>query len=88
MQQQAMQRPITEQSMLEANALKQTEEKRTTASVVDETDKTLIRDKDYKNPQGKAKKDKKDDKQEDEASSDQADEKMHPYKGHRLDIRL
>lgn len=84
-QQQAIQRPVTEQTMLEANALKQADEKLKTANLVDKTDKTLIRDKENSNPQGNKKK-----KQQEQHNSSEgkADDTQHPFKGHKFDIRL
>lgn len=84
-QQQAMQRPVTEQTMLETNALKQADEQLKTANLVDETDKALIRDKENSNPQGNKKKKQQEQHKNSEGN---ADETQHPFKGHKFDIRL
>lgn len=87
LQQQAMQRPVIEQSMLESSALKQADEKRTVASSVDESEKAFIRDQENSNSQGnKNKKQKKSELGHDQEPNNE--DSKHPYKGHRLDIRL
>ncbi|URN93435.1 MAG: hypothetical protein NAG76_16575 [Candidatus Pristimantibacillus lignocellulolyticus] len=86
LQQQAMQRPVTEQTILASNALKHTDELRSVANSVDEIDKALIRDQEQANQQEqKSKKQKKNDTRLDQELSDDS---KHPYKGHRFDIRL
>ncbi|MFC6331140.1 hypothetical protein ACFP56_00780 [Paenibacillus septentrionalis] len=85
LQQQAMNRPAMEQTYLESTVAKETEQKRTQTSAVDEAEKGIIRDqeKDRSGQFSSKKRNAKDDKgQENELSSD------HPYKGHHLDIRL
>ena|GEM_PF-687724 len=86
LQQQAIQRPVTEQTILASNALKHTDELRTVANSVEVVDKALIRDQDNANQQEhKSKKQKQTDKSLDQELNDDS---KHPYKGHRLDIRL
>lgn len=86
LQQQAMQRPVTEQTILASNALKHTDELRSVAQSVEETDKALIRDQENGNQQEqKSKKRKQTDNALDQELNDDS---KHPYKGHRFDIRL
>lgn len=85
-QQQAMNRPMTEQTLLEHGIAKETEEKRTQASAVDETEKGTIRDQE-KDREGEASDRNKEKRRQKQELQEQA-ENHHPYKGHKLDIRL
>lgn len=85
LQQQAMNRPMTEQTMLETSVVKDAEQKRTQTAAVDETDKAAIRDQEKEQSGGNssAQSDEKERQQK-----QQTEGWRHPYKGHNLDIRL
>lgn len=86
LQQQALQRPVTEQTILASNALKHTEELRSVAHSVEATEKGLIRDEEHGN--GQEQKSKKQKQADNGLSQELNDDSKHPYKGHRFDIRL
>lgn len=86
LQQQAVNRPVMEQTMLEASVVKETEQKRSQAAAVDETEKGLIRDQE-KDAHGQEAK-KKHDRSRNQQEQTQETSPDHPYKGHHLDIRL
>jgi len=86
LQQQAMNRPVMEQTMLEATVVKEAEQKRTQAAAVDETEKGIIRDQE-KDPNGQGSK-KKNDRTRSKQELERELSTDHPYKGHHLDIRL
>lgn len=86
LQQQAMQRPVTEQTILASDSLKHTDELRSVANPVDEIEKSLIHDQESGNQQEhQSKKQKQADNSLDQGHNDDS---KHPYKGHKFDIRL
>jgi hypothetical protein len=87
MQQQAAQRPITEQNILADRTTKRTEELRTQSTETENTAKSSMRtDKDGEGwESGKGRQGKK---ASAEAELEQPQEPAHPYKGHHLDIKL
>lgn len=85
LQQQMLNRPVAEQSMLENNIAKETEEKRTQTSAVDEIEKGIIREDEEQEGQGSHQQQKKRKKKQE---LQEQVENHHPYKGHKLDIRL
>lgn len=87
LQQQAITRPVIEQTMLESSIAKETEEKRTQTSQVDEIEKGVIRDQEKE--QGTSEQEQHNGKHQRKKPDKQGNaENHHPYKGHKLDIRL
>ncbi|REK76535.1 hypothetical protein [Paenibacillus paeoniae] len=88
MQQQAAQRPLTEQNMLANQASKQTEEMRNQNTAVEKSSNPQVRaDQDGANDGGyKRGNRKKGVGTEEESGVDEPP--VHPYKGHHLDIKL
>lgn len=88
MQQQAAQRPLSEQNILANQASKQTEELRNQNTAVEKSSKPEVRaDQDGANDGGyKRGGRKKEDGSDEEALAE--DPPVHPYKGHHLDIKL
>ncbi|MEK4250240.1 hypothetical protein [Paenibacillus sp. FSL W7-1287] len=86
LQQQAIQRPVMEQTMLEASVVKEAEHKRSQATAVDETEKGMIRDQEKE--QGGQDSQKKHARIGTQQEKDEEKSSNHPYKGHHLDIRL
>jgi len=85
LQQAAMQRPMHEQTLLEQQAEKLAEAQRNQATNIEHVEKGLIRDEEH-HDQSKGKHHKK---SSEKVNDDEKDEgSIHPYKGHRLDIKL
>lgn len=89
LQQQAVQRPVTEQNMLALQAAKQTEGLRTPITSAQHISNRGMREK-PQGDQGNALQKKARKRKPDQAAEDNiaADSPAHPYKGHHLDIRL
>lgn len=88
MQQQAAQRPVSEQNILANQSAKQTEEMRTQNTAVESSSKPQVRtgaEGGDKNAYGKRSR-----KRDGNGSSEEEPltEPAHPYKGHHLDIKL
>lgn len=85
MQQQAMQRPVTEQSLLENQSAKKTEEQRSQNSAVEGASKAMV----HTNGEGAEQHhSNKDSKRQNEKEEMDSEAPAHPYKGHHLDITL
>lgn len=85
-QQTAMQRPMQEQTLLELQAAKLAEAKRSQAENVEHAEKGVIRDQE-KNKQHE-RDNKKKHASEQLTDAGKEEESIHPYKGHKLDIKL
>ncbi|WP_168122227.1 hypothetical protein [Paenibacillus sp. HB172176] len=87
MQQQAAQKPAMDQTMLEGQAAKHTEELRMHNSAVEQTGQAHVR----ANQDGKhsgAHEQRKRTKESVEGDEDKPEQAAHPFKGHHLDIKL
>lgn len=85
MQQQAMQRPVAEQSLLENQAAKKTEELRAQNTAVEGASKAMV------HADGEGPKQQyagKETKRQGEKEEEESEAPVHPYKGHHLDITL
>lgn len=88
MQQQAAQRPLTEQNMLANQSVKHTEEQRFQSSAVEESSNSGIKaDQESSNESDSRQSGRGRSQGKDEASQE-TPETPHPYKGHRFDIKL
>jgi len=86
LQQQMIHRPVTEQTILEESVARETEEKRTQTSAVDEIEKGIVRE-DEQEREGEASDQQQKNKKKNQELQEQV-ENHHPFKGHKLDIRL
>lgn len=85
-QQAAMQRPMQEQTLLELQAAKLAEAQRSQSASIDQVEKGIIRDQEKNNQQEKDKRKKESSEKTLDVVKDE--DSIHPYKGHKLDIKL
>lgn len=87
MQQQAAQRPITEQNILANQSSKQTEELRKQSTETESSAKSKMRTgKDGEG--GESAKERQMKSQKPEEEQEQPADPVHPFKGHKFDIKL
>jgi len=84
-QQQALQKPIVDQTELAQQQIKHTEQSRTQTQKTNEAEKGIIRD--GKNSQQQQQQQDNRKKNNEQQSSLQ-EKSIHPYKGHSIDIKL
>ncbi|MBH5316614.1 hypothetical protein I6N90_02180 [Paenibacillus sp. GSMTC-2017] len=87
MHQQALQKPLSEQNILANQATKLTEELRKQNTAVEQSSKSQVRADQESNQSNLHKKSKRSQDKENK-DEESCESPAHPYKGHRLDIKL
>jgi hypothetical protein len=87
LQQQAAQRPLTEQNMLANQSVKHAEEQRFQSTAVEQSSNSGVK-ADQDGSGGESRQSGRGKHQGNDETSKEAAEPPHPYKGHRFDIKL
>lgn len=88
LQQQAAQRPLTEQNMLANQTVKHAEEQRLQSTAVEQSSNSGVKADQDGGGGGDYKQSGRGRRQGKDEASNEAPESPHPYKGHRFDIKL